>query len=484
MKLTELIKPWLNEPHLNCEIIGLSNDSRNISPGFVFLAYPGADNDGRLFMRMAASKGVAAVIYEPKDCPPDCFPPAIACLPLPGLAKNLALIASRFYGAPSAKITVTGVTGTNGKTTIAYQLAKAHSLLGQHAAYIGTLGQGNVDKLNELNNTTPDPICLQTLLYHYQKNNIQQLIMEVSSHALVQNRVDAIDFNQAIFTNLSHEHLDYHQSMSAYAAAKALLFSKETLTAVIVNTDDLYAKQMLAAIKQQSCRIISYGQQENALVRLLNWELSLTKTYFSISSPWGRHDLAINSLGMFNIFNTLAVFSSLMTYNYTIPQILAVIATLKSPPGRMEVVNDAPYIIVDYAHTPAALENALATLALIKKNRIIVVFGCGGGRWQSKRPIMGKIAAAYADILILTNDNPRSEDPNVIINAIAAGIDNKAIIVYKIPDRQAAILQAINLAKQDDTVLVAGKGHETYQQIGQVRYSFSDQEIIRKQSSQ
>ncbi|KTC94969.1 UDP-N-acetylmuramoyl-L-alanyl-D-glutamate--2,6-diaminopimelate ligase [Legionella feeleii] len=479
MKLAELMRPWITENIPDCEILGIHNDSRQIKHGFLFFAYPGASTDGRLYIQQAINAGAKAIVYEPDDWPNNCqLSTQVPCLALPDLAKKLAAIASRFFGEPTKKLAVTGVTGTNGKTTIAYQLAQAHTLLGEKAAYIGTLGQGEVTALDSLANTTPDALCLQYLLYTYQQKAIKQVCMEVSSHALHQKRVEGIDFHQAIFTNLSHDHLDYHETMDAYAAAKALLFAEPTLKWAIINQDDNYQQAMRAAVRKP-CQIISYGIKDEADVRALRWDVSLAGTRLEVTSPWGQHQLVINALGFFNIYNALAVFTSLLAVGYDVEKVIPVMAELQPAPGRMEVVTHEPYAIVDYAHTPDALQNVLATLKKVKKGRIIVVFGCGGDRDKSKRPIMGRIASEYADIAIITSDNPRNEDPWAIIDAIDAGIISKANL-YKIADREEAITKALNLAHKDDIILIAGKGHEAYQQIGNVRHAFSDQAVIRR----
>ncbi|MFC3907858.1 UDP-N-acetylmuramoyl-L-alanyl-D-glutamate--2,6-diaminopimelate ligase [Legionella dresdenensis] len=480
MKLTELLHPWLKHAITDCDIVGLHNDSRKVKPGYLFIAYPGAATDGRLFVNQAISAGAAAIVYEPENWPVGVLlPTTVTMVPVPNLANLLALIASRFYQEPSRALTVTGVTGTNGKTTIAYQLAQAHELLGHDSAYIGTLGQGQVSAIQPLNNTTPDALCLQGLFHDYLKSGIEQACMEVSSHALALHRVDEIAFRQAIFTNLTHDHLDFHQTMEAYAAAKAKLFAVGSLQQAIINNDDAYAGLMKAAA-HKNCEVVTYGIKNPADVRAVSWDINLAGTRIEVESPWGRHEMVIQALGFFNIYNALAIFTSLMLNGYSAEHVLAVMQKLKPAPGRMEVVSQKPYAIVDYAHTPDALENVLATLAKVKKDKIIVVFGCGGDRDKTKRPLMGKIACDYADIAIITSDNPRTEDPEQILHDIEQGIQAKKTGIYKIIDRRQAIEKAINLATADDIILVAGKGHESYQQIGQTRFDFSDQQEIKK----
>lgn len=480
MKLAELLKPWQIDVANDCDIKGLlTNDSRKVAKGDLFFAYAGTVADGRRYIPQALAAGAKAVLYDPLNWPMDIpFPDPANAVAVADLAKQLAAIASRFYQEPTKKLNVTGVTGTNGKTTIAYQLAQAHSLLANPAAYIGTLGQGQPFSLQELANTTPDGLCLQQLFHHYEQNGMKQVCMEVSSHALAQQRVDCIEFKQALFTNLTLDHLDYHKTMAEYAAAKAKLFAWPSLEFAITNQDDSYAGLMQAQVPA-SCQQLTYGIESECDVRAMKWQVGMNGTRIELSTPWGNQQIQISALGFFNIYNALALFSSLMATGYDVDRVVKVMSQLKPAPGRMEQVAESPCIIVDYAHTPDALQNALATLGKVKQNRLITVFGCGGDRDKSKRPIMGKIATDYADIAIMTSDNPRSEDPLQIMNDIAQGID-KTRSLYKIADRMQAIAKAIEIAEPDDIILIAGKGHEAYQQIGQIKYPFSDQEVARR----
>lgn len=481
MTLTELLAPWISLPATSRMIYGLHNDSRKIQPGFLFFAYAGSASDGRLYCQQALDNGAVAIIYDPDNWPlKEPLPSVDVGIPFPHLASHLADIASRFYQKPSKQLSVTGVTGTNGKTTIAWQLAQAHDLLADSsAAYIGTLGYGSPMFLKPLANTTPDALCLQHLCHDFLQQGVRQLCMEVSSHALAQHRVDHIDFQQAIFTNLTLDHLDYHQTMAAYAEAKALLFQCQTLTSAIINQDDEYAFLFKQAIPD-TCQLLTYGIKNECDVKAISWNSSLNGTVIAVKSPWGEHQLSIKAPGFFNIYNALAIFTSLMTHGYAADEVIEVMARLHSAPGRMDIVAKNPSILVDYAHTPDALENVLMTLNSIKKGRLIVVFGCGGDRDTSKRPIMGEIAARLADVVIITSDNPRSEHPLRIIDDIKQGIALLHSDIYTIAEREQAIQKAIQLANKEDIVLVAGKGHESWQQIGQVRHDFSDQAIIRQ----
>lgn len=479
MKLAQLLKPWMKSDIIDCRVTGLQNDSRLIQPGDLFIAYPGAASDGRLFIDKAVSAGAVAVIYEPAHFPEECIlPSSIPCIAIPDLAVKLAEIAKEFYSHPSDSLLITGVTGTNGKTTIAYQLAQAHYLLGQGAAYIGTIGQGNVIDLKPLDNTTPDALCLQKLLYQYKEQNLKQVCMEVSSHALVQHRVDAIAFDQAIFTNLTLDHLDYHHNMENYAAAKAMLFAGDSLMCAIINQDDEYQQIMAAAIKPH-VKKLTYGMHQECDVKAVDWHMDINGTEVDVRSPWGQHRLQIKALGAFNIYNSLAVFSSLLASGYAPEHIVAVMSQLKAAPGRLEMVAQAPYVLVDYAHTPDALENALVTLGQLKKGNLWVVFGCGGDRDKTKRPVMGKIASLNADRIVITSDNPRTEDPQTIVDEIAHGLTSSAQVMQLI-NREEAIAYALKEADKDDIILIAGKGHEAYQQIGTVKHAFSDQAIVRR----
>lgn len=488
MKLITLLKPWVSLNIADCDILEISNDSRKIKPGSLFIAYPGAATDGRNYIQEAISQGAAAVVYEPDSMPSSLvLPSSVPCVALQNLSGLLADIASRFYCNPSKSMYITGVTGTNGKTTIAYQLSQAHTLLGSPTAYIGTLGHGDIKVLQPLMNTTPDALCLQHLLYDYKQKGIHQICMEVSSHALCEGRVDKIPFKQAIFTNLSHEHLDYHGTLEAYADAKASLFATSTLQYAIINNDDQFADKMDLA-RPNDCKKLTYGLKEGCDLKASNISMSMLGSVFDVSSPFGNRRLHTKTVGAFNIYNSLAVYSSLLAYGYPIDKVVSVMSQLKSSPGRMEVIAENPCVIIDYAHTPDALENVLSTLVKLKdaeddlninqtKPSIWVVFGCGGDRDKTKRPMMGRIASLLADKAIITSDNPRTEDPDVIMDEIAKGLISMKNVI-KIKDRKEAIEYALEHASLQDIILIAGKGHETYQQIGHQRFNFSDHSIV------
>ncbi|PJD90687.1 MAG: UDP-N-acetylmuramoyl-L-alanyl-D-glutamate--2,6-diaminopimelate ligase [Legionella sp.] len=482
MKLSYLLQPWAPLLSQDCEIMGIQNDSRHVKPGDLFIAYPGAVTDGRHYLSSASEQGACAIVYEPNQWPEHVvLPHSIPCHPIENLASQLAALASRFYAEPSQSLSVMGVTGTNGKTTIAYQLAQAHHLLGRPSAYIGTLGEGCLPDLTPLNNTTPDALCLQRLFSEYQHKGLQQVCMEVSSHALSEHRVDEIMFREAIYTNLSHEHLDYHETMASYANAKALLFGKSSLQWVILNQDDDHVQTMADAVPK-TVQQFRYGLHHTSDVRASDCKLYIHGSQFLVDSPWGQQELRIPSLGLFNIYNSLAVYTSLLANGYSMTDVVAIMAKLHASPGRMEVVSQKPYVIVDYAHTPAALENVLKTVVQLKSHqhsKIWVVFGCGGDRDKTKRPLMGRIAGELAQELVLTNDNPRHEDPQTIIQDIQTGISAGTKVTVLL-DRHTAIQFALQSADQEDIVVIAGKGHENYQIIGSERLVFSDQTEVRR----
>lgn len=479
MKLLDVLSPWAPKGITDCQILGIQNDSRLVKSGDLFLAYPGARFDGRVFAEEAVHAGAIAIAYEPDHLPSSFSCSAhVPCVPIPSLALQLAAIASRFYDHPSQSLSILGVTGTNGKTTTAYLMAQAYGLLNQRAVYMGTLGHGEVGALQPLNNTTPDPLLLQQFFHDYRQKGIQQICMEVSSHALCQGRVDYVDFVGAIYTNLSHEHLDYHRTMDAYVVAKAKLFAVKSLKWAVINGDDQYGSFMSKAIAS-TCYQFTYGLSQGCDVRAKDCRIEMSGTTFEVFSPWGNASVQVNLLGQFNIYNTLAVLTSLLAQGFNFGEVIGVMKKLKASPGRMEVVVNSPCVIVDYAHTPDALEKVLSTLQQLKRGRLGLVFGCGGDRDKTKRPMMGHIASKYADFIIITSDNPRTEDPDKIVNDIAQGV-LPATPALKIVEREEAIHRAIEMMEPQDVLLIAGKGHEAYQQIGTQCLPFSDQEVVRR----
>ena len=480
MQLDNLLKSLGLSTDINEFVTGLQRDSRLIMPGEVFIALPGPRFDGRSHILQALDAGAIMVLYEPHGCEVNCVF-SERCLPVPGLADLVSDLASTFYGNPSHFVPVVGVTGTNGKTTIAHQLTQANVLLGRRAVYIGTLGIGDIKSLTASANTTPDALCLQRVLSECKNSGIEQVCMEVSSHGLAEKRVANIEFEQAIYTNLTHDHLDYHGNIADYAAAKKQLFLTPSLKSAIINYDDPYAIQMIAALPA-GCQLLTYGLRYGCDLQATNIEYSISGTSFDVVSVFGNVRLRTTGVGKFNVYNSLAVFASLLAQGHNINAVSQVMTKLQSCPGRMELVMQTPCVVVDYAHTPDALENVLQTLRQFKlaksSNKIWVVFGCGGDRDRSKRPIMGQIASKYADVVVITSDNPRKESPNEIIDAIAVGVIPESNVM-KILDRAEAISTVLKLASKNDIILISGKGHESYQEIGTLRIFFSDQAVVR-----
>ncbi|NDH09315.1 MAG: UDP-N-acetylmuramoyl-L-alanyl-D-glutamate--2,6-diaminopimelate ligase [Gammaproteobacteria bacterium] len=464
------------EKFAKVNVTGIAVDSRQVKPGFLFFALKGHQADGERYIRQAIQNGASVILSEqPLKLN------KILQIDVPDLAAHVGKIASRFYGDPSHKLMITAVTGTNGKTTIAYLLSQAHAALGKQSAYIGTLGAGIIGALSDTGMTTPGPIELQEFCHHFVLEGMDDLVMEASSHALHQHRTAGLQVKYAIYTNLSHDHLDYHPSLEHYAESKARLFQMPDLAAIIINRDDPYHGLMLKHVNPK-VRIYGYGINTQADVQVKDTRWTLEGMYVQLSSPWGDVALELGLLGQFNVYNALAVFACLMAEGYELQQVLEVMKLLKPAPGRMEVCAKKPLVIVDYAHTPDALENALQTLKKFKTDTnagdLWVVFGCGGDRDPFKRPVMGKIAKDLADFVIVTSDNPRHEDPAEIMNQITQGMSLSGHLM-QIEDRKLAILTALEQAKAEDIVLIAGKGHEDYQVIGDKKIFFSDQEVVK-----
>ena len=480
-------------------------DTRQLSTGDVFIAYAvghgKALRDGRLYIAKALKDGAASVLYQPYDdhaAIPDWEADLDErCIAVTDLAAQAGWIASEWYGSPSKALHVIGVTGTNGKTSVTQWLAQS---MAKHAAVIGTLGSGFVNQLRDLGYTTPDAPRLQTELAELKKRGAQYVALEVSSHALEQGRVNGTHFACAVFTNLSRDHLDYHGSMAEYGAAKAKLFNDFCPKNAVLNMDDPFGRELfinLAVHPQMT--VWAYALNQDAFTGLEKLPQRFKPIYFEqytfVKNTYQcqlviegvTHSVSIPVLGLFNLSNALAVVSSLMALGIGVVDILKHISALMPVNGRMEIVHgdcsDAPLMVVDYAHTPDALQKVLQTLRPIAEERhgkIVCVFGCGGDRDQTKRPMMGAIAQTYADHVIVTSDNPRSEDPQAILKMIVSGMRSNAPLSYEmIVDRAAAIMSAVRKAKVNDIVLLAGKGHETTQEINGKRFDFSDQAHLR-----
>ena len=454
----------------------LVNDSRKAAPGAVFAAYPGESRDGRDFIAQAVAQRVDGVLWEADHYQWD---PALA-IPnagVAGLKTRIGEIAAHIYGEPSRALHMVGVTGTNGKTSVAHWVAQAFAQLGRKAAVIGTVGNGFPGALTPALNTTPDAVELQQRLAFYRQQGATACVMEVSSHGLAQGRVNGTAFNVAVLTNLSRDHLDYHGDMDSYADAKAKLFNWPGLGWVVLNVDDAFGQRLES--ETRPVRVAGYGFQRGAVVGE-KLQLSQAGLHLAVRSDWGNAEIDAPLLGRFNAANLLAVLTTLLVSEVKLDDACRALAHITPPPGRMQTLGGQahPLVVVDYAHTPDALEKVLATLReIVSGGRLICVFGCGGNRDTGKRPLMGQAAAKGANEVWVTSDNPRNEDPRHIIDAILAGASGKPHVE---PDRARAIFEAIGGAHQGDVVLIAGKGHEDYQEVAGERLPFSDVAVARK----
>ena len=467
----------------NILVQGISSDSREVREGDLFIACRGTNTSGSLFIRDAFNAGAVAVVMD-EVLVSDLDRRRSEIVPVPDLTDKLGLIAGRFYGNPAEHLQLTGVTGTNGKTSICWWLAKAHSLLtGRPAGLIGTLGYGCYPRLGSGPNTTPGAVSLQRLLAGFVAADADTAFMEVSSHALDQGRVNGVDFDVAVFTNLSHDHLDYHRNLQDYFRAKEKLFLFDSLRAAVVNCDDAFGRSLLDSLPS-GMEVIGYGlsgtpqQSTPPLVKAV--PLPGAELVLDITCPWGNGRVKPGVTGNFNAGNILAVVSVLGLAGFPLDLILEQLEDIGPVPGRMESFRraDGARIVVDYAHTPAALEQVLASLREHCKGRLICVFGCGGDRDRKKRPGMGQMAQEFADKVILTDDNPRHESGDGIIGDILSGMIGRDPAVVE-RDRSSAIELALGQAGPDDVVLIAGKGHETFQEVGGKRYPFSDRQQVR-----
>ena len=467
----------LAQAHSNTLIRELTLDSRKVRPGDLFLAVPGCQVDGRAYIADAVARGAAAVAYEAEGFA-QVQDSAALMLPVRGLQAQLSAIAGRFYGEPSRALTMLGVTGTNGKTTVSHLLAQALDLLGERCAVIGTLGNGFLGRLDSSSHTTPDPISLQSILAGLKRAGATHVAMEVSSHGLDQKRLAAVDMDIAVLTNLTRDHLDYHGSMEAYAEAKAQLFDWPGQSVRVLNLDDAFGERLAATHAGSSLKTYSIDKPE-AHVHCREVEFGSQGIRAAVATTQGEALLRTQLLGRFNLSNLLAVVATLSGMGYALQDILAVMPELTPPAGRMQAIAEEgkPLVVVDYAHTPDALQQVLTALRLhvAPDGRLHCVFGCGGERDTGKRALMAEAAEAGADRLLVTDDNPRNEAPAQIRAQILAGL-SPAANAQEYDDRAAAIAAAIAEAGPGDVVVIAGKGHEDYQEIKGQRHAFSDLE--------
>jgi UDP-N-acetylmuramyl-tripeptide synthetase len=471
----------------NLSILGLSNlnqpfsaitsDSRQVKAGALFLAYPGAHSDGRHYIPQAIKAGAAVIAWEAKDFTWDADW-QVNNVAVHDLKNQAGQIAAEYYQNPSEQLTMIGVTGTNGKTSVSQWVAQCLTILGKKTAVLGTIGNGFVGQqsvLSEAVNTTPDAILLQGLLADFVAQKADAVVMEVSSHGLDQGRVSGVAFDIAVLTNLSRDHLDYHVTMEAYAAAKQKLFDWDGLSIAIVNADEEFGRAIASNLKNQNKLCVTYGLQSGD-VQGSQLQLHDAGLTMQVTTPKGNALLSAPVLGRFNAYNVLAVLATLLGLDISLTDAIAAISKIKPVLGRMQQFGGGalPLVVIDYAHTPDALEKVLSTLREQlhdRQSKLVCVFGCGGDRDAGKRPLMGAVASKLADKVIVTTDNPRSEVPELIIQSITSGMSTSYSVEL---DRAQAISVAVQSASRGDIVLVAGKGHENYQEISGVKHPFDD----------
>ena len=528
MRVTDLIKPkdLIQTLHslVNADA-KITVDTRQLRQGDIFLAYAvghGKDlNDNRQYIDQAIALGAGAVLFDPqvseqnKGLKSFAFRERLDCIEVPQLSSRAGPLCSEWYGFPSRHMNVIGVTGTNGKTTVTQWLANAldsaKNLAGERAALIGTLGVGFPGALDKTGYTTPDAPRLQTELARLRDRGAQFVAMEVSSHALEQQRVAGVELTAAIFTNLSHDHLDYHGSMAEYAAAKATLFQQAGLQLAIINLDDVFGRELAIQLltkesSKDNLAVWGYGLNAKAFAGFEKWHSRLKRVYAQntqlqqaayttefVSEAEQPEEISAAIIGEFNLSNYLAVWTTLRALGFSAAEATSRLSRVQPVPGRMELMSPSksrqakgPLVVVDYAHTPDALNKvlqALRPIAVQRGGEVWCVFGCGGDRDEGKRTQMGQVAFAGADHIVVTSDNPRSEDPEKIIAMILAGMPSTTTMlgssILSITDRAAAILAAVRNAQMNDVILVAGKGHESSQEIRGKRVEFSDQAHIQ-----
>jgi len=455
------------------EITGVSTDSRRLRRGELFVALRGGHADGRAFIEEALSRGAAAVLHEGGALPSDSGAPYVC---VEDARDALALVSSRFYGRPSERLTVTGITGTNGKTSTAYLLASMLEAAGKKTGIIGTIRYRIGERTKPALFTTPEPQDFQALLREMLDAGLSHVVAEVSSHALALRRVDHTRFSVAVFTNLTRDHLDFHRDMDDYFDAKKRLFTEllDKDGTAVINLDDPYGMRLGQLLRG---RVLTYGADGGADLHGEDISVNDRGIAFNISYKGERHRVESKLLGAPNVQNILAAAGAAVALGMPWDAIVSGVAGLAGVEGRFERVDLGQdfLLIVDYAHTDDALRRLIYSAKEITRGRVITVFGCGGDRDRGKRPLMGAAASELSDLVIVTSDNPRSEDPLAIIREIESGIGRKNYRV--VPDRAEAIEEAVRLAKASDTVLIAGKGHEDYQLIGAERHHFSDREV-------
>ncbi len=463
------------------EIVGISTYSKQVKEGFAFVAVPGTRFNGCDFIGEAISRGARAIIHSTS------YPQihelrrkGVLFIKVRDVYRALAQVAANFYGHPSSKIKIVGITGTNGKTTTAYLIESMVKAAGFKVGVISTVNYRFGQRVIPATNTTPGPIQLQELLHNMRADGVDYTVMEVSSHGLKQRRVEGIDFAAGIFTNITIDHLDYHKTFENYFNAKSILFRNLSPHSwAIINMDDPHGKELLSRTDANS---ITYGIDATADVEAHNILNEVNGSRFFVSTPHGKIELKTALIGRHNVYNILAAVSFGISQNLDLRLIKQGLEALDYIPGRLELIDAGqPFkVFVDYAHTDDALRKIISSIRPICGGKIIIVFGCGGDRCRDKRPLMGKVAAELTDYVILTTDNPRSEEPEAIIKEIEVGFPGGFANYQVILDRYAAINEAIRRAKEDDAVIIAGKGHEAYQVFKNTSVPFDDRFIVKE----
>ncbi len=499
VRLAELTAGLVETP-AELEVGDVTLDSRAVGPGALFLACRGLGRHGAEFAGEALARGARAILYEPSPGALQLVEAGLRAVagadnfgrnevfvaPVPQLSRHAGTIADRFFARPSQMLRVAGITGTNGKTTCAWLLAQALGHCRRPAAYMGTLGAGFPQALSATEHTTPDAVAVHRRLAAMRKLGAEAVSMEVSSHALDQDRVGGVRFHTAAFTNLTRDHLDYHGTMAAYAEAKARLFSSPGLSVRVINADDELGARLATQLSPAQLVIttragVAHEPASGArLVRAVRVATEISGLAVDVESSWGAVALSVPLIGEFNADNALTVLAVLLAWDIPLAEAAAAVESCRAAPGRMEAFGGrgaAPLAIVDYAHTPDALAKALRAARLHCRGRLRVVFGCGGDRDPGKRPMMGRISAELADESVVTDDNPRSESPEQIVRQIMEGIPRDAASRVE-HDRALAIGSALRRSGPQDVVLIAGKGHEEYQIYGSERRPFSDRSVV------
>jgi len=482
MRLEQLIKvlDYCKPPSgiYDFQVKGIDCNSNNILEGFVFVAIKGNNEDGHKFINEAICRGAKAVIFQSPLQKLNHSAGRVNFIRVKDTRGALAKLASQFYGNPSKQIKTVGITGTNGKTTVSYLIEAILKEAGKNPAVIGTVNYRFKNKIIPSKNTTPGALELQSIFSQIRKEGLDYAIMEVSSHALSQDRTEGISFHSAIFTNLTQDHLDYHKTLQNYFKAKSKLFKNIRLRAfAVINNDDAYGRKLK---RLTGARVVTYGIENKSDISAQDIKLDISHTEFLLVSPREKVKFRTKLIGRHNIYNILAATSWALGNGLDFSTIKPAIENLHHVPGRLEEINTKRgfVVFVDYAHTEDALMKVIKSLRQITAGRIIVMFGCGGERDKTKRPKMGRVASELADYAIITSDNPRSEDPQDIIDDIISGIKRNNFFV--VPERKEAIRKSLSLAKSGDIVLLAGKGHENYQIFRDKTIHFDDREVARE----